>query len=337
MRALVYTGTQQIEIRCVPEPHVGDSEALIKVAAAGICGSEVEAYLGKSRKRVPPLVMGHEFTGTVHAVGSGVSGVGVGDRVAVQPLFSCRHCPECERGQTNICRNRRLMSIEMPGGYAEYAAVPASGLFPLPEETSFEVGTLAEPLANAVHILERAEYRVLRKMVILGGGTIGALVLMLARAVGTDDVAVIEPNARKHARLESLGAAMVLDPREEDSLERVLEWSEGGAGVVVDASGAAPARKFAVECAAPSATIVFVGQGSASSDADHRDILTRELTIRGSYAYTNADFSRALRLLASGKIDGASIIRAISIEEGPGAFAELITGSTQDIKIVMRP
>lgn len=337
MRALVYTGTEQIEIQNVPDPVCGSGEVIVKVGAVGICGSEVEAYLGKSRKRVPPLVMGHEFTGVVSEVGSGVTNARVGDRVAVQPLFSCFDCPECHAGKTNICRNRKLMSIEVPGGYAEYAAVPASALFPLSNDISFELGTLAEPLANAVHILERARYRIGEKLVILGGGTIGALVLILARIIGINDAVVIEPNAAKHATLASLGAEMVLDPREEDSLKRVMDWSCGGANVVVDASGAASARKFAIECAAPDASIVFVGQGSASSDADHRDILTKELTIKGSYAYTNNDFLRSLRILATYGAKLGSIVSTIRMEVGPRAFAQLVSGKGNEIKVVMIP
>ena len=335
MKALVYTGTRQIEIQDIPKPESGDDGVIVKVAAAGICGSEVEAYLGRSRKRVPPLVMGHEFTGTVDSVGEAVDGVSVGDRVVVQPLFACGECPECLTGRSNICRNRKLMSIEIPGGYAEYAAVPASALFDLPEAVPFEVGILAEPLSNGVHILERTDYRILERLVVLGGGTIGALVMMAARAIGITNVVVTEPNPARRQKLAQLGAEFVLDPFADDALQRVLDWSGGGADVVVDASGAAQARKFAVECVHPGATIVLVGQGSGASDADHRDILTKELVIKGSYGYTDDDFARAIQLLASGRVDGASIVRSISMEESPAAFAQLADDAGADIKLVM--
>lgn len=337
MKALVYTAVQRVELQDIPVPPIGSDEVLVRVGAVGICGSEVEAYLGKSRKRVPPLVMGHEFTGTVEKIGDGVEGVASGSRVAVQPLLNCHNCPECNTGRTNICRNRKLMSIELPGGYAEYAAVPASALFPLAESVSMETGTLAEPLANAVHILERVERRLLARLVVLGGGTIGALVAMLARSIGIRSIAMVEPNSSKHDLLRAIGCELVLDPRDESALGRVVEWSGGGADIVVDASGAAQARKFAIECAAPGAGIVFVGQGSASSDADHRDILTKELNIKGSYAYTNFDFARALELLESNCIDATAIITTIAMDQGPAAFAEIVGGASGRVKFVMIP
>jgi len=337
VKALVYTGTRRIEMQNLPEPCLGPQDAIVAVGAVGICGSELEAYLGMSRKRVPPLVMGHEFAGTIYALGESVKGFAIGEKVVVQPLLNCGSCPECISGRTNICRNRKLLSIELPGGYAECAAVPASALFRLPSGVPFEIGSLAEPLANAVHILERAKYRVLGKLVILGGGTIGALVLMLARAIGIEHIALVEPNEWRRAKLASLGSEIAVDPRDANSLRTVVEWSGGGADVVVDASGAAQARKFAVECAAPNGTVVLVGQGSPSSDADHRDILTKELNIRGSYAYTNDDFLRAIELLRMRRVDPEGILRTVPMSDGPNVFADLASGNAGDIKVVMIP
>ena len=337
MRALVYTGTRQIEIQDTPDPICANDGAVVKVCAAGICGSEVEAYLGKSRKRVPPFVMGHEFAGTVHSVGPDVENAQIDDRVAIQPLVSCHHCPQCREGRTNLCPNRKLMSMDMPGGHAEYAAVPASALYQLPADVDFVAATLIEPLANAVHILARTDHTTLDKLVVVGGGTIGAVVVALAKTTGIDSIAVVEPNPAKHDKLAALGAEMVVDPRDQASLDDVLDWSAGGSRLVVDASGAASARKFAIDCAGPGATVLFVGQASGSCDADHRDIVAKELAVKGSYGYTDADFSSALRVLAEGKVSIGKITRVIPMHDAPQAFAELASGRSPDIKIIILP
>src|SRR5919202_4254683 len=149
---MVWKGPEEMSVEEMPEPEVGPGAAIVRPEAVGICGSEVEGYLGKMGNRTPPLVMGHEFAGTVTEVGEGVDEHLLGSEVAVNPLSSDGTCPLCRAGYTNLCPNRKLVGIHSPGGFAEYALVPAQNVYPLPEGVEARMGALAEPLANGVHV-----------------------------------------------------------------------------------------------------------------------------------------------------------------------------------------
>src|ERR687885_3031430 len=171
---MVWKGPEEMSVEEMPKPEVGPGAAIVRPEAVGICGSEVEGYLGKMSNRTPPLVMGHEFAGTVTEVGEGVSEDLVGREVAVNPLSSDGTCPLCRAGYTNLCQNRKLVGIHSPGGFAEYALAPAHNVYPLPEGVEARTGALAEPLANGVHVarLGLAGASV-EHAVVIGAGTIG--------------------------------------------------------------------------------------------------------------------------------------------------------------------
>ena len=156
MRALVYTAVRSVEMQEWREPEPGNNEVLVRVRAAAICGSDVHGFLGYSKIRVPPMVMGHEFTGEILALGSGVSELAVGDRVVVQPLVTCMRCPACLSGRTNICQDRKLLGGHLQGGFAERIVAPRHLVYRLPDHVSYEAGSLTEPLANAVHMARLA-------------------------------------------------------------------------------------------------------------------------------------------------------------------------------------
>src|SRR2546426_7843027 len=172
-------------VETVDEPQLRDDEVIVQPEAAGICGSEIEGYLGRMSNRTPPLVMGHEFAGTV-AAGIGAGGEWSGRRVAVNPLLSCRSCPRCRAGERNLCAQRRLIGVHVAGGFAERVAVPAANLVGLPDRVDVRTGALVEPLANAVHAVGLA-----RRLVAaegaggVGGGTVGPFAPPPARAAGT--------------------------------------------------------------------------------------------------------------------------------------------------------
>src|SRR5690349_3808718 len=150
MQALVYPDYGELEVRGVPEPAPAAGEVLVRVGACGICGSELGSFAARSTRRVPPLVMGHEFAGTVAALGDEVSGVGVGERVVVNSLVHCGACDLCRRGSTHLCRNRQVFGMNRPGAFAELVAVPAGIVYAMSERMTAVEGALVEPLANGI-------------------------------------------------------------------------------------------------------------------------------------------------------------------------------------------
>ena len=337
MKALVFLGPGKFEFREVPRPEVGRGDVLVRVRAAGICGSELEAYTGVSKKRVPPLILGHELAGEVLEIGGDVSGVIPGERVVVQPLITCGVCAFCLRGKTNICPNRQLLSLNLPGGMAEFVSIPAEQVFPLPDTVSLSAGTLAEPLANGVHLLRRMGGVAHEPAVIYGGGAIGLLALAVLMHAGLKKIAVVEPNSARIELARRIGANRVFDPKHGGEISaQILFWSgDQGVATAVDAVGLSEARWAAVETAAPGGKIVCLGFHQSESAADHRLVVSKELDILGSYAYTNDDFRRAIALLDEGAVDAEAITMEAPFAEGPKCFQDLAEGRAPAAKVVL--
>ena len=193
MRALVWLGPHQMELQTLPTPVPQAYEVLIKVGAVGICGSELSGYLGHNSLRVPPLIMGHEAAGTIVS-GGGILADGTpvhqGQRVTFNPLVTCGTCDRCKAGRVNLCRSRKLLSAHLPGACAQYVVVPADLCWHLPEKISFTAGSLAEPLACAVHAVELADAQAGQSLLVLGAGPIGLCVIAAAKARGRGHGAV---------------------------------------------------------------------------------------------------------------------------------------------------
>ena len=254
MKGIVWHGPEEMSVEEVPEPDVGPGTVVVRPTAAGICGSEIEGYLGRMGNRTPPLVMGHEFAGTVTEVGEGVDEDLLGRLVAVNPLSSDGTCRLCRGGLTNLCPNRRLVGIHSPGGFAEYTLAPAENVYPLPEGVEARTGALAEPLANGVHAARLG----------LAGGPRGARRRDRGRHHRPDVPAGRRP--RRHPR--GLTSSSPCEARREQALalgasavyasgEEAREALEGpteglGADLVIDAVGAEVTRRMALEiCCGP--------------------------------------------------------------------------------------
>ena len=310
----------------IDEPRQGDDDVLVRPDAAGICGSEIEGYLGRMPNRVPPLVMGHEFAGTVLASGRGAPGDWTGRRVVVNPLLSCRICARCKAGERNLCANRRLIGVHVSGGFAERVAVPAANLVALPDALDARIGALVEPLANAVHAVGLARRPVApAKAVILGGGTIGVFGLHAARAAGIPDVRVVEPNADRRAAALAAGARAVHADASELAAER-------NADLVIDAVGATATRRSALDIVRPGGTIVLLGLHEDETALPFHRVVRDQVALQGSFAYTDTDFTAALDLLTSGRVRLGAISGILPLEAGPEAFASLAEGPTPLLK-----
>src|ERR687893_2403461 len=293
MRGIVWHGPEEMSVEEVAAPEVGPGMVVVRPEATGICGSEVEGYLGKMGNRTPPLVMGHEFAGTVTEVGEGVSENLVGREVAVNPLSSDGTCPLCRAGYTNLCPNRKLIGIHSPGGFAEYVLAPQSNVYPLPEGVGPRTGALAEPLANGVHgvRLGLAGHSV-EHAVVIGAGTIGLMCIQAAVLDGIPEVSVVEPHEARRDQALGLGAhaAYASSPEAREALE---EPTKGlGADLVIDAVGAEATRRMAVEeLLRPGGRVVFVGLHEDETTLGFHGVVRGQLDLLGSYAFTAGDYS----------------------------------------------
>ncbi len=260
MKALVYEGPREMNIREVEPPTARSGEVLIEVAYSGICGSELSGFPGQSSLRKPPCVFGHEFAGKIGEIGPEVSpelGLAPGDRATANPLVTCGTCRYCRAGQEQLCTSRQLLGAALPGSNARYVKVPARSVFPLPETLSYEQATLAEPIAYAVHVANLADIQAEHRIAIHGMGPIGLFVLQVARHRGARQVLVVDTNDERLAIAEALGAAEVLNPTQVDAVQLIREYTGGlGADIVVDAVGSSVTRANAVlsarrACTAP--------------------------------------------------------------------------------------
>src|SRR5215211_2533823 len=334
MKGIVWHGPEQMSVEEVPEPEVEPATVVVRPTATGICGSEIEGYLGRMGNRTPPLVMGHEFAGTVTEVGEGADEDLLGRLVAVNPLSSDGTCRLCLAGLTNLCPNRRLVGIHSPGGFAEYTLAPAANVYPLPDGVEARTGALAEPLANGVHAARLADDLV-EHAVVVGAGTIGLMCVQAAVLDGILEVRAVEPVQARREQALALGASAVYESGEEAS-EALEEPTEGlGADLVIDAVGAEVTRRMALDLLRPGGRVVYVGLHEDDTTLGFHNIVRGQLDLQGSYAYTAEDYEQALEWLVDGKAGIGELPPVLPLEEGPEAFAELVRGPSAQIKVFL--
>ncbi len=324
---MVWVGPERLRVEEVPVPVPAAGEVVVRVEAAGICGSEVEGYLGRQANRTPPLVMGHEFAGTVRAVADRLGDAWMGRRVTVNPLLSCGVCVPCRDGHRNVCERRRLVGVHRPGGFAAEVAVPVSTLVPVPDGLDARLAALAEPLANGVHAVRLGTLRgTPERAIVIGAGTIGLAALQAARAAGVAQVTVAEPHAGRRREAEALGATETVESADTISVSAPL---------VLDAVGRSETRARGIALTRAAGTFVAIGLHADRLEVSFHDLIRREIAIQGSYAYSDDDFATALRWLAEGRASIGRLEPVLPLAEGPRAFAELAKGATDAIKVFL--
>lgn len=333
MKALVYLGPRRMEVQEAPEPVAGPGDVVIETAGSAVCGSDLQGFREASPRRIPPLVMGHETVGSIAAVGDGVDPARTGQRVVLKPILSCGTCEPCRSRRTNLCRTGRLVGRDLTGGFAERFVVPAEAAVEISTHVPDEVATLTEPLANAVHVASRAVAPG-DDVVVLGAGPIGALMTRMATEVGA---ARVFSTDRIPARLE-LARAQGSIPLDAEDPERSLRKATDGRGadVVIDAVGVEETWELGVRAVRPGGRIEAVGLGATSGKVDFFQVIGKEATITGSFAWTDEDFGRAVDLIESGAIDTAGWFTWASFADGQRAFEELVD-STDRFKVVLAP
>ncbi|MCY3834595.1 MAG: alcohol dehydrogenase catalytic domain-containing protein [Chloroflexi bacterium] len=311
---------------------------MIEVAACGICGTDLHVYKGLPAGWPVPGIRGHEFAGNVIAWADDVQGFKQGDRVVAQPLVYCRHCRFCRAGQTNLCSNLYLIGGEQPGGFAERVAVPANSLYPVPENLSLRQAALIETLATSVHAFQQNLSGILRSVAVLGAGAQGIFAVQLARLAGAKLIAVSETVPHRLAVAKNLGATHAINAGHENVVEAVLALTDGdGVDLVIEAAGKAVARQQTTQLLRPGGTAIFLALGAEPSPIDFMSVVPRELHLRGTQCYTDADFALAIQLLANGEIIVDPLITKIPLEEGAAAFENLAGNPGEMIKVILEP
>jgi 2-desacetyl-2-hydroxyethyl bacteriochlorophyllide A dehydrogenase len=341
MKALVYEGPRQLNIRDMPEPVPAADEVLIKVAYSGICGSELGGYLGHNSLRKPPLVMGHEFSGEIMALGSEATwynnGLAIGQRVTVNPLIHSEHCRirACTEGRRNLCQNREILGVHRPGSYANLVKAPARNVYAIPDRLSLEHAALAEPLGCAVRAAQLAGCGPLDRVLITGLGPIGLLILQVIRLFGVTEIIATDTDPDRLAIGAQFGVR-TLNPLNEDVVTLIQSESEGvGVDVAFDAVGAAITRKQCIDATTRGGQVIFIGLHEDNSPIPANDVIRKEINIQGSFAYSPLDFEDALNLLAAGRIKIDPWLLKAPLAEGRACFERLLDKPGPIAKILL--
>lgn len=330
MKALVYTGLNEVTYReeLTPEPQVG--EAKIRIEAVGICGSDMHAYHGEDARRIPPLILGHEAAGIV------VSGNNLGRNVVLNPLICCRNCHDCRSGRSNLCAERKLIGMNYPGAFAEFITIPERNLIPLPEGMNPVHAALTEPTATSLHALylaERALHRPVSegRTLVIGGGSVGLLAALILNSHGCKEILLCDTNPLRRETVLKTGCCEVFDPKTEPvNLDDSFE-------LVVDAVGTEATRSMAIRAVRPGGVMMHIGLQQSSGESDFRKITLSEITVIGTYTYTHTDLEGALKILHSGALGDLSWIEERPLSEGAAAFTDLNDGCSAAPKIILNP
>ena len=330
MKALVYTKPNEVVYRDEPDPPLEKGQLLVKVAASGVCGSDMHAYHGHDPRRVPPLILGHEVAGTI------ASGERSGERVVINPLMTCGKCAHCESGRTNLCPDRELIGMRVAGAYSEYVAIAEQNLIPIPGSFDMVKASLAEPASCSLHSLAIAQQQSPRPLaelrtLVIGGGAIGMLSALLLTHYGCRHVTVAETNKLRRETLERSVDCTVHDPLNDP------EIPEDSFDLVIDAVGGGITRSMASRTVAPGGIFVHIGLMDSKEGLDIRKITLQEVTLIGIYTYTRTDFRATVNALASGMFGNLEWVETRPLAEGARAFDDLDKGRIRAAKIVLVP
>lgn len=337
MKAVLLTAPFTLNIIEMDKPEPKPNEVLIKVKAAGICGSDLHAYRGSHPFRKPPVVLGHELAGEVEKVGADVTMVRLAERVTVEPWVYCGECPYCFEGKYNLCTDKLGMgTTAWQGSFAEYVVTPETTVHKLPPGVPYELGVFVEPLAVSVHVVRQTHVGLGESVVVLGAGPIGLGTLACLCAAGATQL--IATDIRNHnLRLATqFGATETINVREQ-SVQEIVEKVTGGEGVdiVVVAAGEGSLVNDGSRLIRKGGRVVILAMFEESPEVDLFRIVYSEQRIQGSSAYTGKDFKTAIDLLVLGKLDLKPLIsHRFVLDEAQKAFDILDKTSEEVVKIL---
>ena len=334
MHALVYTGTNKIDFREEKDPIAKPGESLIKVKASGICGSDMHAFHGNDERRIPPLILGHEVSGT------SLDGKFKDKDVVINPLISCEKCNYCENEREHLCPERTMIGMSTPvkreGGLAELVSVPEKNIFEVPKKLSIKEAALAEPAAVALHAVLLAEQNLKKpmsesKILIQGAGAIGLLCgLVLNKEKKSTNIIMSDPNKKRLDECAKYLKANFVSPNDKSIKENNFD-------LILESVGLEVTRHQAIKSIRPGGTIVHIGLTQPSGTFNFKKLTIQEITLVGTYCYTNKDFQKTLEILTEKKLGDLGWIEYRDLKKGSEAFIEIHNGTCVAPKIILIP
>jgi len=343
MKALLLSEYNRLEIQDLPDPIPGADELLIRVAACGICGSDVHGYDGSTGRRIPPIVMGHEAAGTVIQVGLEVTRFKPGDRVTFDSTVYCGACDYCLREEMNLCNNRQVIGVSTSefrraGAFAELLTVPARIAYRLPDTFSFPEAAMLEAVSVALHGVAVSDGIEGKTVLVIGAGMIGLLLLQAAHAAGASRVFISDIDATRLKLAAQLNANKTIEASGNTLISEILRLTEGkGVDVVLEAVGRDETISNAIDCVRKGGTVTLVGNILPQVSLPLQKVVSRQIRLQGSCA-SCGEYPEAIELIASGKIKVASLITAVApLSDGPSWFDRLYAREPNLMKIVLDP
>ena len=336
MKALMYRGPWKMPVEELDEPTPTAGKVVVDVQAVGICGSDVHGFTGNSGRRTPGIVMGHEFAGTISELGPEMEGYAVGDGVVVMPLYSV--AAGGDPYPLNLSPHRRLTGMNEHGAYAQRVAVRAAQLFPKPAGLSWQRAALCEPMAVTLHAARITPINPMQKVAVIGAGPIGLLTMLAARLKGAGTVIVVDRSVHRLELAEELGADAVINVDGTDADAAIREMTGGGVDVAFEAVGISSTARLSVEVTRNGGNITWIGNNARMIEVDMQSIVTREMSVRGSYGFDETDFAAAIEALSSGRLNVDPLVEEIApLEDAPEIFRSLAAGENDLVKIILKP
>jgi L-iditol 2-dehydrogenase len=326
MKALVYHGPFDMRLEEIERPEPGPLDVLIKVKAVGICGSDIHGYSGKTGRRSPGMVMGHEFCGAVEALGSSVKRFKIGQKVVVQPIIFCGKCEMCLSGNTSICPSKKFIGVDMGkvGGLSEYIAVPQNNVFCVPESLPYSLACLVEPFAVGVSAGRKADIQKGQSVAIVGAGVIGLIIVLMVRQKSPSKIFIIDKNVRKLELAQRLGG-IAINFTKENAIERILhDTNQKGADISIEAVGTSESVKTAMYAIKNGGRVIWVGNSQKNIDLNMQDVVVKGKSIQGIYCYSNDDFKKAIEFIDQNREIASEFVEEQVVPEyAPDLFGKL--------------
>lgn len=343
MKALLLANYRELEYLDAPEPEIGERDVLVRVAACGICGSDVHGYDGSSGRRIPPLIMGHEAAGVVERIGSAVRTVKSGDRVTFDSTVSCGECDYCRAGRVNLCERRMVLGVSCGdyrrhGAFAEFVAVPEQIVYKLPDSMPIEHAALIESVSIAVHAVGRVSIKPEDDVLVIGSGMIGLLVIQVLRHAGCKRIIAVDQQRERLALARKLGVDEFVDASNENAAKRIEELTGGkGIDLAFEVVGASSTVEMAISALCKGGHLVLIGNLVPRVEVPLQAIVTRELTLHGSCS-SAGEYPQCIELMASGAVKVAPLISATApLSEGAAWFDRLYNREPGLMKVLLQP
>ena len=346
MKAARWHGVKDIRVEDIAEPAPGPGEVKVKVAWTGICGSDLHEYLAGpifvpvdqdhplSHDKAP-ITMGHEYCGTVSEIGEGVSGLAVGDRVAIEPIFACGECPACLEGKYNLCDSLGFVGLSGGhGGFAEHSVVPARMVHKMPDALSMEQGALVEPAAVALHAVRLSKIKAGDKAAVFGAGPIGLLVVEALRVAGASEIHVVEPSEVRRKKAMDLGATSAIDPTSTDAVAAIREET-GGVHVAFEVTGVPRVLPQCVDATRHEGQVLIVSIWEGEASFQPNTAVLKERQLQGTIAYRNV-YPAVMALMTQGYFSAEQLVtKRISLDDIVAEGFEALVSEKSHVKILV--